>query len=218
MQIEAVVFDFDGLMIESERIALRVWKEVVAALGRDMDDEVNVLIIGKAPDVAATIVKHHLELSISSEDLRNTYWEQRTIEMCEEAQAVDGLEALINYLIERDLPLGVASNSPSPYVERVLEAIQLRKYIECVVGSDQVQSGKPAPDVYLEAADQLGIRPEATLALEDSPTGVAAAIRAGMTCFAIPNHELVGEDFSMAQMLFNSMPELHEYLKDIFAD
>lgn len=218
MKFEAVIFDFDGLMIESEKIALRVWKQLVAAQGSAMSDELNRHLIGKSPDVGAAIVRDQLGLSISPGALRQTYWEQRTTQMCSEVKAVDGLESLMMYLLDQDVRLGIASNSPTTYVERVLEAIQLRRCLLCVVGSDQVKSGKPAPDVYLEAASQLGIRPEVSLALEDSPTGVVAAIQAGMTCFAIPNHELVEEDFSRAHMRFNSMPELHEYLKDILVD
>lgn len=214
MQFEAVIFDFDGLMIESERIALRVWKEVVAALGSHMEDEVNRLLIGKSPDTGVAIVRDHLQLTIPKEELRDMYWEQRTTEMCLEAEPVNDLEALIQYLSEADIRLGVASNSPTFYVERVLEAIQLRGYFECVVGSDQAKQAKPAPDIYLETAKRLRIDPGKILALEDSPTGIEAAVQAGMTCYAIPNPDLFGEDFNLAHQVFPSMSTLHRALKN----
>jgi HAD superfamily hydrolase (TIGR01509 family) len=214
MLYKAVIFDFDGLMIESERIALRVWQELAVSHGREMTDEINKLLIGKAPDVGATIVRAELDLPIPADVLRKTYWELRTTRMCLEATPAEGLEALLRYLDGRHVKLGVASNSPTSYVVQVLEAIGMRAWFKTVIGSDQVQRGKPEPDVYLETARLLGCHPDETLALEDSPTGVVAAIRAGMTCYAIPNPELFAQDFSMAHMRINSMLELHAYLVD----
>lgn len=212
MRFQAVIFDFDGLMIDSEGIALRVWQELAAVYGREMTNEINHHLIGKAPDVGATLVRNQLGLSISPEDLRQTYWEMRTIRMCIEAQPAEGLETLIQYLDGRHLHLGVASNSPTDYVVQVLEAIKLRSWFGTVIGSDQVAHGKPEPDVYLQTARLMGCKPDETLAIEDSPTGVTAAVQAGMTCYAIPNPELIGQDFSMAHMKFNSISELHEHL------
>jgi HAD superfamily hydrolase (TIGR01509 family) len=211
MEFEAVVFDFDGLMIESEVIALRVWKEVVAAFNGDMDDGVNRLLIGKTPEAGVQIVRDTLALPIQTEELKQIYWDRRITRMCEEAEPVDGLEELIGLMLINNVRLGVASNSPVDYVEQVLKAIQLRRYMESVVGSDQVQVGKPAPDVYIEAARRLGVPPGSILALEDSPTGVSAAIQAGMTCYAIPNPGLVAEDFSKAHKCFASMVDLYTH-------
>lgn len=214
MKFEAVVFDFDGLMIESESIALRVWKQVTADFGGAMEDALNLLIIGKSPDAAARIVQQQLGISVSPDELKRTYWQQRTVAMSQEAKPVEGLEDLIQELVGKNIRLAVASNSPSQYLERVLEAIQLRSYMECVVSSDQVHAGKPAPDVYLSALRLLASQPGESLALEDSPTGVQAAVQAGMTCYAIPNPDLGGEDFSQAHRQFGSMPELHTFLQD----
>ena len=212
MLFKAVIFDFDGLMIDSERIALRVWQELTATHGRDMTDEINRLLIGKAPDVGAVIVRDALDLPIPPEVLRKTYWELRTARMCLEAQPAEGLEALLRYLDSCHIRLGVASNSSTSYVIQVLEALGMRSWFGTVIGSDQVQRGKPEPDVYLETARLLGCKPDETLALEDSPTGVMAAVRAGMICYAIPNPNLEGEDFSQADALFPSLSGLLEFL------
>jgi beta-phosphoglucomutase-like phosphatase (HAD superfamily) len=157
MKFEAVIFDFDGLMIESERVALRVWKAVVAELGGEMEDEANRLLIGKSPTAGVAIVRDLFDLPIETEELRQIYWARRTEQMCKEAEPVDGLGELIHFLIRKNTRLGVASNSPTAYVEQVLEAIQLRDQMGCIIGSDRVNAGKPAPDVYL-AVLQLKIR------------------------------------------------------------
>jgi len=218
MKFEAVIFDFDGLMIESERVALRIWKSVVAELGGEMDDEANRLLIGKAPTAGVTIVRDLFDLPIETEELRQIYWTRRTEQMCKEAEPVDGLEEFIHFLMGKNIRLGVASNSPTAYVEQVLAAIRLRDQMGCVIGSDQVNTGKPAPDVYLAAALALGIKYGVCLAIEDSPIGVNAAVRAGMTCYAIPNLDLGGEDFSQAHRIFESIPSLHIALSDVQED
>jgi sugar-phosphatase len=215
MDYFAVIFDFDGLMIESEKIALRVWKEVVATFGVDMKDDVNQLLIGKSPEVAVNTIRDLYNLPMDASALQEVYWQRRTDQMCKESVPVEGLLSLIEFLVERKIRLGVASNSPTNYVEQVLLAIQLNEMMECIVGSDQVSAAKPAPDVYLEAAKRLGIEPAKIIALEDSPTGVTAAIKAGMTCYAIPNEDLLEEDFSEAHLRFDSMVDLHNHLKNV---
>jgi HAD superfamily hydrolase (TIGR01509 family) len=212
MQFKAVIFDLDGLMIDSEGIAFRVWQQLVAGFGVDMTEHLYRQVIGKTPQVGARFLRDQLDLSIDAEVLRQTYWELRTEVMCAEAEPSEGLVDLILSLLERRLRLGVASNSPTDYVETVLQALGLRSRFRSVMGSDLVGRGKPAPDVYLAVAAALEVAPEACLAIEDSPTGVTAAIEAGMTCYAVPNHELHGLDFSMADMLFPSLSALREHL------
>lgn len=212
MQFEAVIFDFDGLMIDSEEIAFHVWQQFVAGFGVEMTENLYRQVIGKAPRVGARFLRDQLGLSVDSEVLRQNYWELRTEVMCAEAKPLEGLEELIVSLLERRLLLGVASNSPTGYVEKVLQSLGLRTRFGSVMGSDLVISGKPAPDVYLAVAAAMEVPPEVCLAIEDSPTGVTAAIQAGMTCYAVPNQELREQDFSMAAMVFPSLSALHKHL------
>jgi HAD superfamily hydrolase (TIGR01509 family) len=216
MQFKAAIFDLDGLMIDSEGIAFRVWQQLVAGFGVEMTENLYRQIIGKAPGVGARFLRDQLGLSIDPEVLRQTYWELRTEVICAEAEPLEGLVSLIQSLLQRRMLLGVASNSPTGYVEKILQALSLRTRFSSVMGSDLVGHGKPAPDVYLAVAAALEVAPEACLAIEDSPTGVTAAIEAGMTCYAVPNHELRALDFSMADMLFPSLTALHEHLDEAF--
>jgi len=118
-----------------------------------------------------------------------------------EAEPVEGLEYLVEYLIERDVKIGVGSNSPSNYVEAALTAIHLRQRFPCVVAVDHVEQGKPAPDIYLEVARCLSVDPAQCLVIEDSPSGVKAAIAAGMFCVVIPNHSTI---FSIKHILIST--------------
>ncbi|TET81040.1 MAG: HAD family phosphatase [Anaerolineales bacterium] len=206
--IKAVIFDLDGLMIESESIGYQVWRQVVAEFGSEMSEALYREFIGKTPEATIDLVCEILGLSISPQDLSERYWRQRTETMCVEAQAVEGLVTLIEDLHQHHVPLGVASNSPTDYVERVLEALQLRQRFQAVIGSDQVPEGKPAPDVYLATAAALTVDPQDCLAIEDSPTGLQAALNAGMRCLVVPNENLEGDDFSGAEGLYNSLSEV----------
>ena len=206
--IKAVIFDFDGLMIESESIAYQVWRQVVAEFGSEMSEAFYREVIGKTPKTTIDLVCKKLGLSISPQDLSERYWSQRTETMCVEARAVEGLINLIEDLHQHQIPLGVASNSPTDYVERVLEALQLRQMFQVAIGSDQVPEGKPAPDVYLATAAALTVDPQDCLAIEDSPTGLQAAVNAGMRCLVVPNENLEGEDFSGAEGRYNSLSEV----------
>ena len=205
---KAVIFDFDGLMIESESIGYQVWRQVVAELGSEMSEALYREFIGKTPEATIDLVCETLGLSISPWDLHKRYWSQRTETMCVEARAEEGLVTLIEDLHQHQVPLGVASNSPTDYVERVLDALQLRHRFQSVIGSDQVAEGKPAPDVYLATAAALTVDPQDCLAIEDSPTGLQAALNAGMRCFVVPNENLEEEDFSGAESRFNSLSEV----------
>jgi len=206
--IKAVIFDLDGLMIESESIGYQVWRQVVAEFGSEMSEALYREFIGKTPEATIDLVCEILGLSISPQDLSERYWRQRTETMCVEARAVEGLVTLIEDLYQHQVPLGVASNSPTDYVERVLEALQLRQRFQAVIGSDQVPEGKPAPDVYLATAAALTVDPQDCLAIEDSPTGLQAALNAGMRCLVVPNENLEGDDFSGAEGLYNSLSEV----------
>ena len=99
------------------------------------------------------------------------------------------------------------SGAPVP-----LQAIGLLEAFTCVVASDHVPHGKPEPDVYLAAAARLGVDPAGSLAIEDSPTGMQAALRAGMTCFVVPNGEMQGADFTGAHGQFTSLTAVRKAL------
>jgi HAD superfamily hydrolase (TIGR01509 family) len=213
MRFGAVIFDFDGLMIDSEGIALQVWQQLVGEYGAVLTAELYSKVIGKAPSLGAAFIQSQLELPVDPNTLKDRYWEQRTVIMSAEAPASDGLPGLIEFLLGAKIPLGVASNSPTFYVERVLAGLNLRHVFSSVLGSDRVTQGKPAPDLYLLSAADLSVAPEKCLVIEDSPTGVTAAKAAGMTCYAVPNRDLPDGDFSQADEVFESLHRVQEHLQ-----
>jgi len=206
--IKAVVFDFDGLMIESESIAYQVWCEVLGTYGKNFTEEIYHNVIGRGPQESVEYLIKVLDLPLAPQELLETYWSERTERVCRDVSPAPGLLDLMQFLANRGLVLGVASNSPSKYVLTVLEAMDLEKFFGCVRCREDVVHGKPDADVYLAAAACLEVDHERCLALEDSPIGLQAALNAGMRCIVVPNEDLEGEDFSRAEGRYNSLSEV----------
>ncbi len=203
--IKAVIFDFDGVVIESESIAYQVWCEVLGPYGKNFTEEIYHNVIGRGPLESVEYLIEILGLPLSPQELLETYWSERTERVCRDVSPAPGLIDLMQFLMDRGLVLGVASNSPSRYVIEVLEAMDLAEYFGCVRCREDVVQGKPAADVYLAAAACLEVDHERCLALEDSPSGLQAALNAGMRCIVVPNDDLKGEDFSGAEGRFGSL-------------
>lgn len=205
MNWSAVIFDMDGLMIDSEPIALEVWRALAAEYGREVSGELYRQVIGEEPIFGVRVIQTALDLPLEEQELLDEYWTRRTNMMCQKVKPAHGLIDLLELLEQRSIHLAVASNSPCHYVEAVLEALNLNRYFVCIRSSEDVAQGKPAPDVYKSVTDCLEIDPGEGLVLEDSPAGVAAAKAAGLTCFAVPNGDLPDADFSAADKIFTSL-------------
>ena len=206
--IKAVIFDLDGLMIESESIAYQIWCEVLGKYGKNFTENIYHNLIGRGPVESVDYLIDVLDLPLDPQELKETYWSERTERVCRDIFPAPGLIDLMKFLKDRGLVLGVASNSPSRYVLEVLEAIGLLEFFVCVRCREDVVQGKPAPDVYLAAAACLEVDHKHCLALEDSPIGLQAALNAGMRCLVVPNEDLEGEDFSGAEGRYNSLGEV----------
>jgi len=174
--VQAVVFDLDGVLVDSEPIYLELTRRLVAPA--EVRDE----------DYARFIGTHGMDHWISESydiPLDNVVPRMRQLQLTFLAEtpppAVDGAHELIEAIRGRDLQLGVASQSGRSWVEDLLECTGLSEAFHALVSAQEVERGKPEPDVYLRAAELLGAEPAACIAIEDSAHGVTAALAAGMT-------------------------------------
>ncbi len=211
--IQAVIFDLDGLMIDSEPLSMKAWGTLLAEYGVELGLEDFKSTIGLDSYASARLLKERLELTENVEHLVDRS-EMIRLEIIEnEAVPVDGLEDLLELLRGKGLKLGMASNSPSDYVDAALGAIKMRHFFECVVSVDHVSKGKPAPDPYLAAAECLAVEPGNCLAIEDSPSGMRSALAAGMRCVVIPNADLEASDFVGANARYESLVHLSDKIE-----
>jgi len=177
--IRAVVFDCDGVLVDSEPIADALWSEVLADRGYAMSEADGDACRGLTEPATYAYFAERADLLPYDEhmtvldSLRIPRYERDLGAFADAADTVRGLAA-------QGIPMAVASSSRSHALHEKLATVGLDRYFDVVVGGDEVEHGKPAPDVYLEAARRLGMDPSECLAIEDSDNGAAAAVDAGI--------------------------------------
>jgi HAD superfamily hydrolase (TIGR01509 family) len=201
MVIKAVVFDFDGLMFNTEDIFNRSGRELLRRRGREMTPELLSLMMGRRADEAFPLMIAALGLKESAAELRA---EERDIfqEMLwAHVAPMPGLFELLEHIEGRALPKGVATSSRRPYIESVLRKFELVERFQLLLTSEDVVEGKPHPEIYLTAAKRLGVQPAEMLVLEDSENGTKSAAAAGAVAVSIPHEHSRTHDFSSATLI-----------------
>ena len=193
---EAVVFDMDGLMLDSERAINDCMARASRELGHDLPDSLWLQMIGGGEGLCRRLLAERIGDDATIELLART---EAMYDVVADA-GIDhrpGIVDLLDWLVARGIPRAVATSTRRPLAMRKLAAAGLLPYFDAVCTSSDVAAPKPAPDVYLLAASKLGIEPARCLVLEDSPTGVRAALAAGMTPVQVPDM-LVPDDAARA--------------------
>ena len=208
MTIKAFIFDLDGVIVLSEPLGLRAWRKWLAPYGKTLSDAAYDNLIGLEARAAAEWVIQHTGVPASVEQALRVRPGLLASVVDGSLQPRQGIFKLLEVLQARRLLLGVASNSFGEYVRRVLAVMGKQDAFACVCTHEDVQRGKPAPDLYLAAARCLGLPPGECVAVEDSPTGLEAAVAAGIHAVAVPNERLQAQDFSGAEASFVSLEEL----------
>jgi HAD superfamily hydrolase (TIGR01509 family) len=177
---DAVIFDLDGVLLDSEPIYLRATNAVLAREGKFLSPEVNAPYIGwRFRDVLDEIIPR-LGLAHQPEHYLAECREEVIRLFSGPLDPPPGAVELIDRLVQAEVPRAVGSSSGHAWIERILTSLGLRDRFPILVGGDDVEHGKPAPDIFLRCAELLGMEPERCVVIEDSPHGVMAARRAGM--------------------------------------
>jgi HAD superfamily hydrolase (TIGR01509 family) len=206
--IGALVFDFDGLILDTEEPVYRSWLEVYEAHGETLPFDRWVSIVGST--TTEFHPQRHLEERLGrplSQEVLEGRIGRRT-EMILAEQVLPGILQYIDDGQALGLKLGVASSSTRDWVTGHLERLGILGRFDCVRCRDDVNHAKPAPDLYIAVLDCLGVSPSDALAIEDSPNGVIAAKQAGMLCVAIPNSITANLDLSRADVVLRSLSDV----------
>ena len=208
MTFKGIVFDLDGILTDTEDIQYLGWVEALKPHGVELSKERYFGYAGrKRLEIAADLVeKHKLDLAPDAlAEAKNTWlfarFERGNLPLM--AGAVEAIE----YLLSRGVRVAVVSNCVEKELLLKLKGSKLGRYFKTRVSLDDVEKGKPHPDLYLYACKKLGFEPHECLAFEDTQAGVESAKAAGLTCFAVPNEYTRGQDFSAADKVFASLPE-----------
>ena len=217
--IRAVVFDFDGLILDTEEPVYRSWLEVYQAHGQELPFERWVQIVGST--TIGFHPQHHLEERLGRplpKEVLDRRIGRRT-EMILANHLLPGVVQHIEAAKAAGLKVGVASSSTKEWVRGHLARLDILDRFDCLRCRDDVANAKPEPDLYIAVLDCLGVPAAEAFAIEDSPNGVLAAKRAGMRCVAIPNSITARLDLGQADVLLGSLAEvtLTELLKKVEA-
>lgn len=215
--IKAVIFDMDGLMIDTEKLLMRFWIESAQSFGFDMTREDVLSIRSLAGKYTEIKLKKRFGDSFDYKQVR-----ARRIELMNDyilkngIEKKKGLDELLIYLKKNGYKTSVATATDLKRASMYLDIIDVKKYFDKVVCATMVPNGKPKPDIYLKACEELGVLPHEAIALEDSPNGIISAHDAGCKAVMVP--DLSEPDDEIKKLLFkriDSLDLLIEILENI---
>jgi len=214
MPISAAVFDLDGLMFNTEDVFDIAGNELLNRRSLKMTDEIRNSMLGRrAPEA----FRNMLDMTGLDESIDDLIIESQEIFMGlleEHLQPMPGLFDLLNHIQSLPLPIAVATSSHREYVEDILARYDIRSKFDTTCTQEDVERGKPEPDVYLLAAQRLGVKPTEMIVFEDSEAGTNAAASAGAITISVPHRHTASHNFSAATHIATSLadPLIYELL------
>jgi HAD superfamily hydrolase (TIGR01509 family) len=209
---DAVVFDNDGLLLDTESVWTRAEEDLFARRGTAFTPADKRELVGTSAAIAGAVLERRLGEPGRAAELIEELNVLVVAELEHGVEAMIGARDLLAALRDRGTPIGLVSNSPLAFVSRSLELVGFEDHFDVVVSAHEVAAPKPAPDPYLEACRRLGIEAgPGVVALEDSPTGVAAARAAGLTVIGVPSIDGVALDEAhhLAETLLDAIVAEH---------
>lgn len=207
--ITAVLFDMDGLVLDTEKLYTRFWQEAANELGYPMTKEQALGMRSLNRGAGLAKMQSYFGESVDYEKIRNRRIELMDAFVAKEGVTLKpGIHELLAYLKERDIKTAIATSSPMERTILYLTSVGLQNSFDELVSGYMVEKGKPEPDIYLYAAGRLGVKPCDCMVLEDSPAGILAASRAGCLPVMVPDQDEPDEETKTI---------LHAKVKDLAA-
>ena len=206
MTIKGIVFDFDGLILDTETPEYQILQEMFLSYGTTLPLTEWAAALGAS--FASFNPMVYLEKRVGrslDQDLLYQTWKQKSLALIEQQPPLPGVTQLIQEAQQRNLNLAVASSSPGDWVLNHLSRLGMVDFFEIILTSDNVSHIKPHPELYLKAVEALGLKPSEVIAFEDSPNGIKAAKAAGLFCVAVLNPITRQLDTNHADLVLDSL-------------
>lgn len=209
-----ILFDMDGVLVNTEPMHFEIWKKVFKEKGIDIDYEHYKGCIGSTRSFLYNLIKEGYGVDVSVYTDLPERFSQVKDEMLKEKgiPRIEGAVETIKYLYDKGYEMAVASSSSQDYIESQMKTLGIDKCFKLLFSAENVEKPKPAPDVFLVAAEKIGGKPAECTVVEDSANGSRAAKTAGMTCIGFKNPDSGNQDLSVADKIIYKITEL----KDIF--
>ena len=212
--IKGVIFDLDGVLIDTEVYQWKGWVEGLKPLGINLSKEEYFKYAGKTGNIIESELVNDYNLKIEKGSLLKRK-EELLIEWFhhEELNLMPYAKEAVEFFKNKGLMIGLASGGPKDEIILKLKRVNLFYLFPVITSASEVKRGKPFPEIYLLSAERLGLKPEECLAIEDTQYGLGSAKSAGMTCFAIPSEFSIKQDFSRADKIFNNLKEAMDFFQ-----
>ncbi|MDP4143303.1 MAG: HAD family hydrolase [Bacillota bacterium] len=218
--LEAVIFDMDGVIIDSEPIHFEVDKCTLKHCDIDiLDEELNEYVGMTNPEMWSRL-REKYNIILSVEELIKLQMELKLTILDErDVVPIDGVTALLKELKDNNIKIALASSSPREFIMAVLKKFNIEEYFIKILSGEEVTKGKPAPDIFQEVSRMLEVKPEKCIVIEDSRNGVKAAKAADMKCIGFKNINSGNQDLSKADLMVDSLEEVNlAIIKGLFVD
>lgn len=207
--MKAMLFDMDGVLVDSEPIHFAGRKRTLRRYGLEITDEelthyTGILSRGFLRDIAE---KRGVEIPID-EAVKFAPIDFQTEFERSEIKPIDGIRDLLDGLAAKNIPMAIASSSNPQLIREMVRRLDIEKYFTALISGHEVKQSKPAPDIYLKAAESVGVAPENCVVLEDSHSGVIAAKAAGMYCIGFISPHSGNQDLSQADTIVKKIADI----------
>jgi beta-phosphoglucomutase family hydrolase len=205
MNGKCVIFDMDGVIVDSEPLHQTAEKKVFRYAGVEVQDSLHHSFVGTSDLAMWTKIVALFQLPYTAKELMDLKQQFYTelLENTKQIEPIAGVIELIHHLNQRDFKLALASSSPHSQISFFLNRFNLSDFFDAKVSGEDVLNGKPNPDIFLKAAQLLGVQPENCLVIEDSSNGISAAKKATMKCIGFQNHNSGKQDLSNADAIID---------------
>ena len=208
-QIKAVLFDMDGVLVNTEPVHFRMWREAFRNRGLEVGYEVYKGCIGTTDGYLMDLIWDHYGRDFRGD--KKLLEERMAIEERmpkeESFPEMPGVREMLQRLYEAGFLLAIASSSPVSRIEAAVDHIGVRQYFSLLNSGENVARSKPAPDIYLDTAEKLGVMPAECIVLEDSGNGSTAAVSAGMVCVGLDNPDSGNQNLEKAKVVIRKLSE-----------
>ncbi len=214
-KMKAVIFDMDGVLIDSEPLYYEVEHSIYDELGVQIEDERYAQYVGSSAYKMYSDLKEEFHFEADIEELIQKTREriEEIIEIPGKLKLIEGVIPLLQWCKEKEYKTAIASSSHDEMIQKVVDIVDIRQYFDTLVSGDFVKKSKPNPDIFLYAAKKLEVKPQNCIVIEDSSNGVKAANRAGMKCIGFQSPNTPPQNLEIADQVVVHMTEIINILK-----
>jgi beta-phosphoglucomutase family hydrolase len=212
--LQAVIFDMDGVIIDSEPIYFKIQNKIYSQLGISITPSEYDEFIGAGMHLMWQILKRNKNLNQSIEELiaMNNYIVYKSFKEMTHLSPMPNFIDFIDKCDNKKLKIALASSTAKRTINAILDNLNIHHYFDEIVSCEEVKLGKPAPDIFLAAAQRLNVNPENCIVIEDSTNGIKAAKDAGMYCIALRNENYANQDLSIANIVLNNFNQINQHV------